>query len=360
MHWMRNRLEKSSASKGSQIHGARSALNRPEITQHSQAIAKYVGENFREKYIIPPFTLNIQQKVYLHTLDTSSEFYPGYLVIPATTRLAITDGQHRTSGIAMALAQLSEDDAAELGSNAIAVMITCESDRDQVHQDFADCSKTKPLPASLLALYDRRNLANRLFIDLETNCRIFAGRIDSTSKTLSKKSTLLFLANQLRQLVKELLAGSYAMPDVDLEKRSIERLGSDSRYEAALTQYAEYVNHLTDVIPVWKEIAGLPVDTLEASRLPSFRAQGWVCLTATGLNLIGRVGHSIFTHGEKNWRQYADRLGQLDWRREAPIWEGNIIQGTRLLTAQGPVKNAFVAVCREIGWAPGVPPANGQ
>ena len=125
------------------------------------------------------------------------------------------------------LEQTNENEATEFGSDAVAVMVTCETDVDQIHQDFADGSKTKPLPPSLLAVYDRRNPANRLVIDLARECPLFRGRIDSTSKTLSKKSTNLFLANQLRQLVKELLAGSYrgyALGDAEFEKRALELL----------------------------------------------------------------------------------------------------------------------------------------
>jgi hypothetical protein len=50
-------------------------------------------------------------------------------------------------------------------------------------------------------------------------------------KTLSKKSTYLSLANQVRQLIKELLSGSYATPDpafgkvreVGLAREKVER-----------------------------------------------------------------------------------------------------------------------------------------
>ena len=33
--------------------------------------------------------------------------------------------------------------------------------------------------------------------------------------------------------------------------------------------------------------------------------------TATGLNIIGRVGHKLFTNAEleKNWKQYAGKMG---------------------------------------------------
>jgi len=347
--WMKSRLESRSAGRQGSIHDTRSAMNRPEIVEHTRAIAKYLRENYNKKYIVPPLTLNIQQRVHLYTVDYPGEFLPGYLVIPATAKLAITDGQHRRSALIVALDEMDNDQQAEFGRDAVAVMISCETELPQIHQDFADCSKTKPLPPSLLAVYDLRNPANRLVSGLETACVLFKDRIDSTSKTLSKKSTYLFLANQVRQLVKELLTGSYATPDAQFERRANELLGSDEQYNQVLESYAEYINYMTGRIPVWEEIARVKPGSLEASQIPTKREQGWVCLTATGLNLIGRIGHFLFTHRAAIWKDYADRLGAIDWRKTAPIWEGNIIQGQKVMTQQGPLHRAYDSVSKQIG-----------
>jgi DGQHR domain-containing protein len=356
MSWVTNRLESRSArsaKKGGSMTDARSAWNRPELPDHSQAIASYIRENYNKAYIIPPLSLNVQQTVNLYVPDYPNDFLPGYLVIPGAAKLAVTDGQHRKTAISLALEGMSEEDAARFGSDAVAVMITCETDVNQIHQDFADCSKTKPLPPSLLAVYDRRNPANRLVSDLEKKCQLFAGRIDPTSTTLSKKSTYLFLANQLRQLVKELLSGSYALADVDFEKRAVELLGSEEQYSDALAKFAGYINFLAGVIPVWKEVVKLSPGSLETSQIPGKRSEGWVCLTATGLNLIGRIGHTLFTRSELEpiWREYAVKLGDpqlVDWRRSAEIWQGNIIQGQKLLTQQVPLRNAVSKVAAAI------------
>ena len=144
-------------------------------------------------------------------------------------------------------------------------------------------------------------------------CPLFAGRIDPTSTTLSKKSTYLFLANQLRQLVKELSAGSYALADVDFEKRALELLNTEEQYTVALAKFAEYINFLAGVIPVWKEVVKLSPGSLETSQVPNKRSEGWVCLAATGLNFIGRLGHILFTRSElePDWKEYAAKLGDL-------------------------------------------------
>ena len=347
--WMKSRLESRSAARQSSIHDTRSAMNRPEIADHTRNIAQYLKANFNKKYIVPPLTLNIQQRVNLYTVDYESEFLPGYLVIPATAKLSITDGQHRRSALIAALDEMDSDQQSEFGRDAVAVMISCESELAQVHQDFADCSKTKPLPPSLLAVYDLRNPANRLVADLEDKCVLLKDRIDSTSKTLSKKSTYLFLANQVRQHVKELLAGSYATPDAEFQRLALELLGTEAQYAEVLNRYSEYLNYLTTVIPVWREIAQVAPRSLEASQIPAKREEGWVCLTATGLNLLGRVGHYMFAHSVVEWRSFADRMGQIDWRKTAVMWQDNIIQGKRVMTQQGPLKRAYECLTAEIG-----------
>lgn len=101
-----SRLEtRSAAAKGS-ITDVNNALNRPEIAEHSDAIGKYLADNVKGVYVLPPITLNVQQSVRLYSVDyPGAQVRPGYLVIPAIAKLAITDGQHRRSGIVKAVQQ---------------------------------------------------------------------------------------------------------------------------------------------------------------------------------------------------------------------------------------------------------------
>jgi hypothetical protein len=48
--------------------------------------------------------------------------------------------------------------------------------------------------------------------------------------------------------------------------------------------------------------------TLHTSQIPIKRQEGWVCLTVTGLNVIGRIGHQLFTSPELDveWTTYAE------------------------------------------------------
>ena len=345
------RLAAMSVTKGDSVMKASMAMNRPLDDKHAKVIAEYLRENTGKKYIMPPLTLNVQERINLHTIETPSSFAAGYLAIPADVTLAITDGQHRVRGILNLLTELKNTNPeayTKLSQDSIAVMITCEHEKTQIHQDFADCSKTKALPSSLLSLYDTRNPANRLVYDLEQNCPLFSGRIDPTSKTLSKKSVHLFLANQLRQLIKHLLY-KRNISDSDFDKKAREDFGADAEYANHLKLYVDYVNHVTNIIPVLKQISQLPTDSPERGQIPKFREAGWVCLTATGLNILGSIGHELLTHFTKDWQKYADKLADVDWRRSADIWQGNIISAGRMNTQTMPLKDAVNKVRAVIG-----------
>ncbi len=351
MSFVQTRLISAAVIKGDSVTKAMLLMNRPLDIKHTKVITDYLKDNIGKKYIIPPLTLNVQEKLNLHTIESASSFKAGYLAIPSGATLSITDGQHRVNSIMGLLNELKTTDKIlydQLMADSIAVMVTCEFDTKQIHQDFADCSKTKALPPSLLSLYDTRNPANRLVFDLEQQCPLFKGRIDPTSKTLSKKSLHLFLANQLRQMVKHLLYRRN-VADSDLDKKAREHLNQERDYQRHISLYVEYINYMTKTIPVLNKISLLPTDSPERGQIPKLREEGWVCLTATGLNILGCIGYDLFTNSIKNWRDYVDKFASIDWRRSGEIWQGNVIQDGRIITSTTPVMNAVQKVAKAIG-----------
>ena len=103
-----SRLEGKSAKKKASISETTESMNRPVNQDHADAIAQYILENRNKKYILPPMTLNVQQSTNLYVVDYPSELKTGFLVVPATAFLSITDGQHRRLGIQEALEKLRE------------------------------------------------------------------------------------------------------------------------------------------------------------------------------------------------------------------------------------------------------------
>jgi DNA sulfur modification protein DndB len=346
-------LAVNSAKERGTVADVQAATNRPMMKDHVSQIANYLHDNVGDRYILPPMTLNVQQSLTVYKPHYVGDFGAVFLVIPETAQLSVTDGGHRTTAIAEAYEKMSEDKRASFDRDAVSVMITLEGSLDQVHQDFADCSKTKPLPKSQLAAYDRRNPANGIVLDLIRDCPLFNDKIDSTSKTLSSQSPHLFLTNQVRQLVKEFLAGDYALADADFENKALAILGSNGTavYASELAKFTDYVNQVTKVVPVLNEIAKLPNGT-PRNIIKDRRNEGWICLTATGMVILGRIGHELFKGQHSDWATYVEKIGRVNWRRDGALWQGNIVRAGKMTTQRAPVRVAVEKLRREIGLVP--------
>lgn len=353
MPLIRNRLQTNHAARKGTVDDVRAATNRPVMPEHVESVRSYLQANIGQKYILPPLTLNARQPISVYAANYNSTVKSVTIVIPPSIRLEITDGGHRKQALDSIDEHLTDEQREMFYADALAVMITCESELDQIHQDFADASKTKPLPKSQLAAYDRRNPANGIVLDLIQRCAVFKGRIDSTSQTLSKNSNKLFLTNQVRQMVKELLVGAYAMADEQFEDRAVQLLDQTNspQYAAELERFVAFIDRVTAAVPILKEIASVPAGGVASQRIPDLRAEGWVCLQATGLVVIGRIGYELLKTQASDWEARVDRLGTIDWRKTGPIWQGNIIQGGKIMTQQGPVKGAVAEVRKAIGLA---------
>jgi hypothetical protein len=203
--------------------------------------------------------------------------------------------------------------------DGVAFMLTCESNIEKAHQDFADCSKTKQLPPSMLTVYDLRNRANGLVIKLVNVCPIFKDKVDSTAKSIGNNSSALFTTNQVRQMVKAILTGDFALGDEQFAETAKELLPTTELYQETLDKFEEFINYLTEHLDVWKEASQVPAG-IQHAKLKQIRGRGYVCLTATGLNIIGRIGHELLASGAPDWKQYALKLAHLDWQKSNPLW----------------------------------------
>lgn len=315
-------LSKSSR-KGDSIEKIRAAINRPHIPEHSNAIASYIKENPRD-YIIPGLTINVQAPLNVYTARAASTVKAAYMVVPDTAPASPTDGQHRSIGIIKALEEMDPETRLRFSQDAVAFMLTCESDIERSHQDFADCSKTKQLPPAMLTVYDLRNRANGLVMKLVETCPVFKDKVDSTSKKIGNNSSALFTTNQVRQMVKALLTGDFALADNAFAEAAKNALPTTEIYQQTLNEFEEFINYLTEHLDVWKEVSKVP-SGVQHAKLKEIRNRGYVCLTASGLNIIGRIGHELLRNYPTTWKEYAERLGKLDWLKTDQLW-ADIVQ----------------------------------
>src|SRR5690606_28408029 len=126
----------------------RAATNRPTMPDHVDSVKNYIKENLNGRYILPPMTLNVRETMNVYLPEYPGTLSSVFVVLPGSARLEITDGGHRKAAIDKLSAELHDEALGEFDKDAVAVMITVEEDLNQIHQDFADCSKTKALPKS--------------------------------------------------------------------------------------------------------------------------------------------------------------------------------------------------------------------
>ncbi|HZT87692.1 MAG TPA: DNA sulfur modification protein DndB [Stellaceae bacterium] len=361
-------LYSESARKGASLDSIVSATNRPKDSAHIAEIADYVKNSLRGKYVFGALALNASQELNLVVVGRGgvADLRQGYLILPRSAKVSITDGQHRQEAITRLIESLPEDDQLELARQAVAVIITNETEIDQIHQDFADASKAKTLPPSLLAMFDTRNPANRLIPKLERNCPLLRGRIEPATKTAGKNSTKLYTANQIRSFLKEFLTGSWQLADEEFEKRAQQLLSTNEKFDREMDKAVSYINRVTKAIPVLRSLSELepdePVSKVAEIRDDEKAGGGYVCVSATGLVILGRIGHDLFKEHPDEWEMFADRLARINWQKNAPIWQDNVVvphtvkrkgqpdqAGLRILQSANPISRAADLVRAEIG-----------
>jgi hypothetical protein len=103
----------------------------------------------------------------------------------------------------------------------------------------------------------------------------------------------------------------------------------------------------------WNEIVKISVDDTMASRIPDLR-KNYISLTATGLVIIGRVAFEInkWLPETERFSKYIELASNVDWKREADIWQGSILlDGGKLVTNRAPVALAAQRVKELLGLA---------
>lgn len=335
----------------------RSNVNRPLMSDHAKTIESYVLSNFDTGYILPSVTLTVDSDLAVYTVRSPSPLRSAWVVLRSDTQFLVTDGQHRLVAltgssepkgrVTGALAQRSD-----LASDGVAVHLIFEKAIERIHQDFADAARTKQIPPSMLAAYNMREPFNRVLAQIVAGSDLLSDRIDMSSKTLGKKSQKLFLLNQVRGFLKELIMADYGATEEAVARVATEQLETREQQDAAVKRAVETIAVLSLEMDPWKRIVELPDGGPEANKIPAFREE-YLNMTATGLNVIGRLAHVVYNNAATDPRTRADyfsRLAALDWKKSNPFWSGTVIaEGTtKVVTNRAPLDHAFHKVRKAI------------
>ena len=351
-------LDHNASTKGTPAAKALNTRNRPVATDHVRTIASYLRRSIEnnDSYIIPPLTLNSTGTV--HVMIPEGDYTPitGYAVFPDEASVHITDGQHRYLAIRQVVDEFRGTPEGDKFMRAgVPFMMTIESDLNQVHQDFADAGKTKPLPSSLLAVYDTRQPANRAVMEIGDRVKFLNGRIDATSSTLSVNSPFVFLVNQVRQFVKASLTGSPTVSEPAFASSAENAISNPDAHERWVRSRVAFLNVMTEIIEDWRQISELQppggADAAEVlARTKAIREHKRVSMTAAFLSALGVVSHAVLKDVtsvdvdphklEADLRTSLRPLQYVDWERSADIWKGNLVVDDKIRTQTTPIKIA--------------------
>ena len=351
-------LDHNATTRGTAAARALNTRNRPVAADHVRAIKAYILRAIekQENFIIPPVTLNSTDSVEIMVPEGHYTPTTGYAVFPDEASVHITDGQHRYLAIRQAVDDLrgtpNGDNFMRVG---VPFMMTVESDLNQVHQDFADAGRSKPLPSSLLAVYDTRQPANRAVMEIGEQVKLLRGRIDATSSTLSLNSPFVFLVNQIRQFVKASLTGSPTVSEQAFASNAENTLAIPESYNRWVRSRVAFLEVMTEIIDDWKELAELSqpggADAAEVlARTKAIREHKRVSMTAAFLNALGVVSYQVLKNVtsedvdqdklKDDLRASLEPFRHVQWDRSADIWDGNLVVEGRIRTQTPAIKAA--------------------
>ncbi len=311
-------------------------FNRPIDPAHSRAISSYLQTE--QDYILPPLSLCAQTGLRIHVPQSAAAVKLGTLVLPVDVLFAVTDGAHRIKGITDALKQLER-----LCQDGIATTIVCESNIDRIHRDFFDASLSKPISASLLTAFNRRDPLARLTREVCETVPIFRGRIERVGKRAGKGSSFLWTMNQVRQAIAELVLGG-ALPG-RLTRESSSKLSDANGMAECQGTVSAFFECFTSANEQWSGIVRQEDPETAAADIAELR-EHYVSCTATGLV----VGHAILSLDEPQRERMTRSLANdIDWSRASEIWRDNVVTaGGKMVTQRVPVELAAIRVKQQL------------
>lgn len=270
---------------------AQRILNRARVPE----IARYMLSNPNE-YVFSSITASIDGDVHFAPREPrGGERNVGTLTVPMTARFLINDGQHRRAAIEEALKE-----SPQMGDETVSVVFFIDAGLERSQQMFADLNKHAVRPTkSIGILYDKRDPLAQIAYTLSQRVPVFHGLTETEKTTISNRSTKLFTLSAIYQATHALLQLSRGV--------AISKSGQ--------TLAQDFWTALGDTIPEWRLIINRQVS---AAQLRS----EYVHAHGVALHAIGIAGHSLVNTYPQDWRNRLTPLGELNWLRTNPVWEG--------------------------------------
>jgi DNA sulfur modification protein DndB len=276
---------------------AQRVLNKSRLPE----ISRYMLEN-RDDYVFSAITASIDGDVRF--LPSSvSEQRMGTLHVSMNARFVINDGQHRRAAIELAMRE-----EPQLADETIAVVFFLDIGLQRSQQMFADLNRYAVKPSkSLGVLYDHRDHGAQLARLVVLRSSVFRDVVEMERSTLAARSRKLFTLSAIYSATRALVAG-----------------GDTDSLEVIARRAADYWDEVAKHFPEWQLVREHRMSAGEI-RSDFIHSHGIV------LQALGRVGNSLLSVEQTDWRERLGKLRSVDWSRQnSKLWEGRAMVGGKV------------------------------
>ena len=282
-------------------------VNRRLTPSHSKAIQNYLRR--QNDWLLGAMLLGISPRAVEFEPYRDENGHPninfGELRIFASQRntMRIFDGQHRRRAIGDLLLELAEPEgsyrerAAELQQASVPVALYAEDDLRSLRQMFADAAQTKPIEASTVTIFDRRNAINRAAVHLAENSYLFSGRVEMERTTVASSSLTILAINQLASYLRIIEVGFRGRVSQKRNEEYLQEL--DALYSHCLSWADEFLPAARE------EYEGLAKGAVENNEIPALRRSS-LAFSVTFIRILAGAYHQWTQGGSKDWKPLAE------------------------------------------------------
>lgn len=287
-----------------------SGKNRPEVKGHAEEIKDYIKKRVSQDkpWIIGTLTANVDP-AKIEVLDLGRGVC--FVIIPRTTKLDITDGQHRKRAIHELIENIAT--AELIADNDFPITLVLESSFNQCQTDFRDMAQTRQLDKSLLVSFGEFSGRIGITKNLAESVLIFKDKTEKIKGTPASKQKLIYTMNYIVRFVSCVFTNN---PSDEL---------MDYDVDIASEQLASCLNQFFAECPATQYIAQTPKDDLTVEEIDSFKDK-YILGVSIGLEILGRLLYLTYDQYSHTFDlEKVSQLAAIDWSRESELWRNNVV-----------------------------------
>ena len=291
-------------------------------------IAKYILDN-EDSYLFSTITASYSANIDFKALSESAPDVGQIELNLEEMEFVINDGQHRCAAIAQALKENPN-----LAKDRISVLLFPMENLDRMQQMFADLNRfAQRSSKSLNILYDHRDALGALTMEVVERVDAFRGLVDRERVSIPVRSEKLFTLTTIYDANKELLGSISDPPGSDPFKKTVDRA-------------VDYWSFLSTVISDWEKVSKGHIQA------PAVR-QERISTHAVVMRALGGIGHILFRDYPDSWRDRAQKLNTVDWRKSVgskvnPFWDGVCISAGSVISNRQARLATLESLCRVV------------